>query len=102
VVARIGGEEFCIYAPNTDQDGGRVLAEKIREAIESLDIIVNSTKIHITASVGVAYNLPHHETMASIQRDADTAMYEAKRQGRNRVSCIWQSASSSGTTENTG
>lgn len=65
-----------------------IVAKKLIENIEKLLPIVNSNSLKITISVGVASNLKHHKSIADIQRDADYALYHAKMDGRNRVSCL--------------
>lgn len=86
VVGRIGGEEFSILLPDTNTNGAMNLAEAIRVAIENLMPDIGSSRIKVTASIGVASCALHEESMAEIQRQADQAMYEAKQLGRNRVS----------------
>lgn len=88
VYGRIGGEEFSIYLPDTDRQGAMLLAEKLRMNIEQLLPIIDGKPLKVTASIGVASNLPHHHSISDIQRDADHAMYHAKKEGRNRVSCL--------------
>jgi len=86
VVGRIGGEEFSVYLPNTSVAGAERLAEVLREAIEALCPHIDGHTLNITASIGVAAKTFEHQTMQVIQQRADTAMYEAKKAGRNRVS----------------
>jgi len=88
LVGRIGGEEFSIMAADTDLDGARTLAEKIRHEIEFLMPDIGGTCLQITASIGVAVSQPDYRTVNDVQRKADEAMYEAKRAGRNRVTCV--------------
>ncbi|MEI7605742.1 MAG: GGDEF domain-containing protein [Rhodospirillaceae bacterium] len=88
VLGRIGGEEFSLFLPNTDLAGAEVLAEKLRTAIESLTPAAGDIRLKVTASIGVARNQPEHRSIADIQRLADQAMYLAKKQGRNRVTCF--------------
>lgn len=88
IIGRVGGEEFCIYLPNTSHNGAMNIAEKLREKIESLDFNFNNTKVKVTASIGVSSKLRHHKSIADIQRDADHAMYHAKKDGRNRVAFL--------------
>ncbi len=85
-LGRIGGEEFCIFLPNTDIAGAVHLAESIRLAIESLMPSIGDRQLKVTASIGVARNQHSDQTMKEIQQQADQAMYRAKADGRNRVS----------------
>ncbi len=91
VLGRIGGEEFSLFLPNTDLAGAKVVAEKLRAAIEGLTPTAGETQLKVTASIGVARNHHDHRSIADIQRLADQAMYLAKKQGRNRVTCFDQS-----------
>lgn len=87
-LGRIGGEEFSLFLPNTDLNGAEVVAEKLRAAIEGLTPTAGDIRLNVTASIGVARNQPEHRSIADIQRLADQAMYLAKQQGRNRVTCF--------------
>ena len=89
-VGRYGGEEFVVCLPGADDLQARLVAERIRERVEEMRIpLVNSAQpVQITASFGVAFSrLGPKETVDSITRRADEAMYRAKREGRNRV-CV--------------
>jgi len=88
IVGRIGGEEFSVLLPDTDRDGAMQLAEKLRSDIEALMPDIGTERLRITASIGVAGRQGAAQSIADVQRLADQAMYEAKRQGRNRVTCI--------------
>jgi diguanylate cyclase (GGDEF)-like protein len=80
---RIGGEEFVVFAPATTSQDARVLGEKIREAIEEIE--VPGVDRAVTASVGIA-GYPNDAVDAeTILRMADRALYSAKDRGRNRV-----------------
>lgn len=84
VVARLGGEEFAIVAPNMDLDMLTRLAERIRKAISVMPISSGNVRLMVTTSVGLAvWN--REETMEQFYRRADAQLYEAKRQGRNMV-----------------
>jgi diguanylate cyclase len=88
LVARIGGEEFAMLAPNTSRQAAASLAEQIRIAVESKRLVRRSTNIdlgQITVSLGVAQRRPNEKTTFQIER-ADKALYESKRTGRNKVS----------------
>lgn len=83
LAARIGGEEFGIILTETDLAGGVEVAERLRLAIKSAEIPVVG---HITASFGVAECPLHAQTARELYTAADNALYEAKREGRDRVS----------------
>lgn len=81
VVGRWGGEEFLVIATNTDLEGGRVLAEKLRLEIESFEFTAIGK---LTCSFGVAA-YKSEMTISSLISTADKALYRAKENGRNRV-----------------
>jgi diguanylate cyclase (GGDEF)-like protein len=84
VVARLGGEEFAVVAPNMDSDLLMKLAERIRKAIASMPVVSGNVRLKITTSVGLAvWN--GRETADQFYRRADTMLYQAKKLGRNRV-----------------
>ena len=87
VFCRFGGEEFAAVLPETDREGGLVLAESIRKAIEDLHITHERSSAGIvTVSVGVAAAAPSSQNSAAgILSAADDALYRAKANGRNRV-----------------
>jgi len=88
LVARYGGEEFSIILPDTSADAALALAEDIRKHIESLSIPHETSEVtrHITVSMGVAGTLPGAQISAGdLLTKADTALYQAKKNGRNRV-----------------
>ena len=82
LAARIGGEEFAVLLVETDQQGGLDVAERLRLAIKSLELPSGE---QITASFGVAECPTDAQTATEILKAADVALYEAKRQGRDRV-----------------
>ena len=82
IAARMGGEEFNLILPAVDIEGGCIAAERIRKAIESVEL----DKIgHITASLGVATYPDQSDDIQELLELTDQAMYESKRNGRNRV-----------------
>lgn len=85
-VARFGGEEFLLVLPQTGQEDAVVIADRIRQAIESSPIHVNGTDLQVSASFGVASCRPHQpETVDTLLARADGFLYQAKHSGRNRV-----------------
>ena len=85
LAGRFGGEEFIMILVGTDQAGGKVFAERLRQKTEQMK--VPGVKAKITMSLGVTEFLPDDTTDAAIKR-ADEAMYMAKRAGRNQVVVI--------------
>ncbi len=88
VVGRVGGEEFSVFLPESGLENAMATANKIRKKIEQKEIVCNNKTINITASIGVAPKMKHHNSISDIQRDADHAMYHAKKEGRNRISYL--------------
>ncbi len=88
LVARYGGEEFVIILPGTSLADAKLIGEKVRANIESLKIKHKMSDVsdYITVSVGVNAVVPtFNVAAASLLAAADSALYHAKRQGRNRV-----------------
>ena len=85
LAARYGGEEFLVVLPETDLQGARIIAEKIRTAIEGLPPYAGD-KHPVTVSIGIASRLPRaSDRQAQLFTDADNALYRAKHSGRNRT-----------------
>jgi diguanylate cyclase (GGDEF)-like protein len=87
--ARYGGEEFAVILPATGLDGARHMAERLLEAIRSLGIThaASPTAATVTASVGVATGSPG-TGFEELVREADDALYAAKREGRNQKASV--------------
>ena len=87
LVARIGGEEFAIVLPNTDQEGAAVIANEVRVAVDGRNLRHQASPYgRVTISAGYAAIIPQLGLHASdLIESADRAMYLAKRRGRNRV-----------------
>lgn len=86
---RLGGEEFAVLLPHTDQHRAYDAAEKLRTTIRTLKIPGSHPPIAVSASLGVASLDPVGDDIDSLLQKADEALYAAKRAGRNR-SAIWQ------------
>ena len=84
-LARWGGEEFAVLAPDIDRAGVLALAERAREALAEEPIRVGDVSIHLTLSVGAALAEDGNRTPDALVHAADQAMYEAKDAGRNCV-----------------
>jgi diguanylate cyclase (GGDEF)-like protein len=83
--ARYGGEEMALILPHTDLEGAFAIAERVRSAIEALEVprIDGQGALRATASVGVAAS--NEGDKNALIADADAALYEAKHQGKNRT-----------------
>jgi len=85
MVVRYGGEEFLILLQETSDGYGDQVAEKIREAVESLKVELTGAVLQKTISIGVADFPKDSETFWQAVKYADVALYRAKEMGRNRV-----------------
>tara|TARA_R110002072_G_scaffold129466_1_gene267978 strand:+ start:8066 stop:9433 length:1368 start_codon:yes stop_codon:yes gene_type:complete len=90
VVCRPGGEEFLVIMPDTPGDLACAAGERIRRAIasQSFEVSGGRREISITLSAGVSTIAGEHDTMADLTKRADTALYQAKSAGRNRVESL--------------
>jgi len=89
-VGRYGGEEFVVCLPGGDGIQGQLVAERMRKRVEEMKITLpnSSQSVQITASFGVAsFRIGSEETVDSLIKRVDEAMYRAKHEGRNRV-CV--------------
>ena len=88
-LARYGGEEFILILPETGRDGAWQAAERIRGQVSEMIIPVKDEKIQITASFGISGFESHSRvkniSAAALIEEADKCLYQAKREGRNRV-----------------
>jgi len=87
LAGRIGGEEFLTILPDTDPAGALVAAERLRARIAAQRVVLPSGELNFTSSLGVASAQGPGclRAAAALMERADTALYEAKRAGRNRV-----------------
>lgn len=85
IASRYGGEEFCILLPQTNLEEAKIVAERLRSAVENMELEIKKGKtIHVTISVGLA-ELDIKDMAEDLYMKADRALYEAKESGRNRV-----------------
>ncbi len=83
--ARYGGEEFSVLCRDTELGKATLLAGRLRAKVETFAFEHNGKKIPVTVSIGVAVWKENADTPLQVIADADAALYEAKRGGRNRV-----------------
>ncbi|MDX1490478.1 MAG: GGDEF domain-containing protein [Pseudohongiellaceae bacterium] len=81
---RFGGEEFVLLLNRTDEEGALVIAERLRSAIEDMEIVYDSQSIKTTVSIGVTA-FCETDSPDSLFNRADKALYEIKRNGGNQV-----------------
>ncbi|ODN70014.1 PleD family two-component system response regulator [Methylobrevis pamukkalensis] len=87
IACRLGGEEFVVVMPDTDQPFALMIAERLRERIagELFPVAGGLKDLEITVSIGLATAIRPHDTPERMLKRADVALYSAKRCGRNRV-----------------
>jgi two-component system cell cycle response regulator len=90
VVCRPGGEEFLVILPDTPGDLAYAAAERVRRAVAAgtFSVLGDSRQVSVTISAGVSSLTGVDDTMADLTGRADTALYQAKSAGRNRVESI--------------
>jgi len=80
LVARLGGDEFAVILPHTNEEQAQLISEQILASI-----ITATEHINVTASIGIALFPAHGIDANTLLNCADTAMYKAKQEGRNRI-----------------
>lgn len=83
-VARVGGEEFVVCSPYTNRLAAIVLAERLRKAVESLEIQYEGNTIPVTISIGISLQPQDGDSLETLLGAADERLYTAKNSGRNR------------------
>lgn len=84
-VARLGGEEFCLVLSGLHGPQATTLIERLRLALQDLDIASPAGPVRVAASFGIAWYGPHGHNWSGLLKAADNALYQAKRSGRDRV-----------------
>jgi len=85
LAGRIGGEEFLLVLPETEVEGALLLAERLRVSLSDTPHALPSGPLRVTCSLGVAQRNQEDRDAGALLGRTDEALYEAKRQGRNRV-----------------
>ena len=85
IMARLGGEEFCILLPYTDSTQAEKVAERLRAMIEKKPIIVDGLRLKVTISVGISLVSIHDEDGHQAMDRADQNLLNAKNSGRNQI-----------------
>ncbi|MDR5857783.1 diguanylate cyclase [Caballeronia sp. LZ062] len=85
VLARLGGEEFCLMLPGTSSDEALVIAERVRATIADAKIDTGAGPVRVTVSAGIASVTDSTSSVNDLLAAADKALYAAKTAGRNRV-----------------
>jgi diguanylate cyclase (GGDEF)-like protein len=85
VIGRIGGEEFAVFLPATSLENAYELADRIRLSVSRHALRIQGLRVPMTLSIGVTVLQPGENSLEAALGRADTAMYQAKQNGRNRV-----------------
>lgn len=85
LTGRLGGEEFAAILPNTDNSAALAAAERLRQAVSNSKVTVNGQDIHYTVSLGMTLLRETDLHVDDLLKRADKLLYQAKREGRNRV-----------------
>jgi two-component system, cell cycle response regulator len=84
-IGRYGGEEFVVVLPGADERAVRAQAERMRAAIRQTPVDLPETQLTVSSSFGCTFGFGNQTTAEALIRAADTALYQAKRSGRDRV-----------------
>jgi diguanylate cyclase (GGDEF)-like protein len=86
LIGRMGGEEFAVLLPETSHEKAAEVAERLRETIAATPIVIETgLPLHITVSIGVTTLTGKDSNIDMLLNQADTALYQAKETGRNRI-----------------
>ena len=89
IVGKYGGDELAIVLSETDREGAKFAAERMRQAIEAKHIRVYDEDLKATVSIGISVFPADGQDIKTLFDRADAALYRAKEKGRNRV-CVWE------------
>jgi diguanylate cyclase (GGDEF)-like protein len=85
ILARVGGEEFVLLLPDATGEQAAIRAEAMRQRLETMPFEIDGASIRVTVSVGVSEATTETTSIGDLMKRADQALYQAKRDGRNRV-----------------
>jgi diguanylate cyclase (GGDEF)-like protein/PAS domain S-box-containing protein len=85
IFGRIGGEEFAALLPHATLEGACAIGERLLELVRGSPVVCTAATVPYTVSVGVSVATPGGQTMQELMAAADRALYQAKRQGRDRL-----------------
>ncbi|SFZ74324.1 sensor domain-containing diguanylate cyclase [Chitinimonas taiwanensis] len=85
VACRYGGEEFTVLLTGASLAATRLRGEQFRQSVEKMQILQRGQQIRLTTSIGIAAFPQHGDHLEDVLRNADTALYQAKHAGRNRL-----------------
>lgn len=85
IFGRLGGEEFALVLPGTNLQSALEMAERLRRLCEEREILFNDQLLRTTVSLGVSRALKKDDNFPDVLKRADEALYQAKRNGRNRI-----------------
>ena len=85
LICRYGGEEFCIFLPETVLEETRQIAERLREDVEQYDFNTQDKHLSVTISLGISTYPEQRQTVQGLIDLADQCLYKAKNAGRNRI-----------------
>lgn len=85
IIGRMGGEEFAVLLAESDMDGALIVSERIRQSVASHAFNFDGQAIQCTVSLGVASVIHGKDNLKIIMKRADAALYDAKKEGRNKV-----------------
>ncbi|MCW3480830.1 GGDEF domain-containing protein [Neisseriaceae bacterium JH1-16] len=92
LIGRYGGEEFCVVLPGATASVAQRVAERLRAAMAAEPVMFGQQRIAVTISIGLACQRPELAELEPLLAAADSALYQAKRRGRNRVELAGQQA----------
>ncbi len=85
IIGRMGGEEFAILMPGVAIDSAHTIADRLRAAVADSEVMYKDKRVTTTVSIGIAESTDVLDTWDTLFEDADKALYNAKRRGRNLV-----------------